>query len=98
MNTPKHTPAPWHFAIPCGHSVKTISIRSGDPKQRMAAFAVVYNAYTPDSDQALANARLISAAPDLLEALRKAVERQGFTNDELIEARALIANAMGSQK
>jgi ubiquinone biosynthesis protein COQ9 len=29
----------------------------------------------------------------LLEALKKAVSRQGFSNDELIEARAAIAEA-----
>lgn len=32
---------------------------------------------------------------ELLEALKKAVDRQGFTNDELITARALIAKATG---
>ncbi len=33
----------------------------------------------------------------LAASLRKAVERQGFTNDELIEARAIIQKATGSQ-
>lgn len=42
-----------------------------------------------------ADARLIAAAPDLLEALEKAVARQGFSNDELIEAREVIAKAKG---
>lgn len=39
---------------------------------------------------------LIEAAPALLESLEKAVDRQGFTNAELIEARARIARAKGS--
>lgn len=43
-----------------------------------------------------ANAHLIAAAPELLAALEKAVERQGFTNEELIDARAVIAKAKGT--
>lgn len=42
-----------------------------------------------------ANAHLIAAAPELLEALQKAVNRQGFSNYELISARAAIAKATG---
>ena len=38
---------------------------------------------------------LIAAAPDLLEALEKAVNRQGFSNDELITSRAVINKAKG---
>lgn len=38
----------------------------------------------------------IAAAPELLEALKKAVNRQGFTNAELITARAVIAKAEGN--
>lgn len=41
---------------------------------------------------------VIAAAPELLAALEKAVERQGFTNDELLDARALIAKAKGGNK
>lgn len=47
------------------------------------------------ADEAKANASLIAAAPDLLEALEKAVARQGFSNDELISAREVIAKAKG---
>lgn len=41
---------------------------------------------------------LIAASPDLLAALEAAVERQGFTNAELIAARAAIAKAKGEPK
>ena len=39
--------------------------------------------------------RLILASRELLAALSKAVDRQGFTNDELISAREVIRKATG---
>lgn len=44
-----------------------------------------------------ANARLIAAAPTLLEMLKKAVARQGFSNEELIDARAEIKRIEGGE-
>ena len=46
--------------------------------------------------QSEADAKLIAAAPELLMALQKAVQRQGFSNNELIDARAAIAKATQS--
>lgn len=45
----------------------------------------------------LADAYLRAAAPEMLEALEDAVERQGFTNANLIFARAAIAKARGEE-
>jgi len=42
--------------------------------------------------------RLSAENAALRAALKQAVARQGFTNDELISARALIANATGKNK
>ena len=43
-------------------------------------------------------ARAVDREMALRAALKQAVVRQGFTNDELISARALIANATGENK
>lgn len=45
----------------------------------------------------LANARLIAAAPELLEALQKAVRYGGLFPDLQAEAKAAIAKATGEQ-
>ncbi len=86
----KHTPGPW---IADGYNVR---VRNG----RYVAYTGP--SHTPDSEypkqcseEDKANARLIAASPELLEALEKAVSRQGFSNDDLISARAIIAKAKG---
>lgn len=63
----KHTPGPWDAAIEHGcHAV--IAAVAGEPK----AVAIVGNRTPDDGYEAtrFANARLIAAAPELLEALR----------------------------
>lgn len=78
----KHTPGPWIY------NDTTAQVHP----PHSAAIAEVYD---HDMNRE-ANARLIVAAPELLAALQKAVARQGFSNDELLSARAAIANALGS--
>jgi hypothetical protein len=87
-----HTPGPW-----------TTDLRITTQAGRVAIepdIAVVYvqpSRYDgSESKRRLANARLIAAAPELLERLKAAVERQGFSNKELIAARATIAKAEGT--
>ena len=67
MPDTKHTPGPWKV-IPYTnqHGVETTAI-SSDDDMRNITYALPYN-----SPQAEANARLIAAAPDLLEALKYA--------------------------
>lgn len=91
----QHTPGPWHAKPQCGLSgwVDVVSV-------------------TPDGREALpfaackhfdevANARLIAAAPDLLDALKavlnNCLDSQGLA-DAYKQARAAIAKATGEQK
>lgn len=64
MTKTKHTPGPWYFGIPSG---------TGNPfvqRGRSGGFTVV----AFDVESAIADARLIAAAPELLEALKSARE------------------------
>ena len=105
----KHTPGPWMVLIsrdnegitgfrPVNHTHTAIALGNeywlhGDKPTPDE------NGYNQPNDMAdicdflIHTARLIAAAPELLEALKKAVDRQGFTNQELIEAREVIAKA-----
>jgi hypothetical protein len=93
----KHTPGPWQIIpYPDGHSF----IREGDAPERFVANVSGHN-YE-------ANARLIAAAPDMLEALRllmAATQFITFDRDSNIEyaeardhARAAIVKATGEPK
>ena len=60
----KHTPGPWRKSIPVGHGKASTILDSSREQYRLAD---VY--WTPSGDGE-ANARLIAAAPELLEALQ----------------------------
>ena len=93
----KHTPAPWHFGFKtiyaCGEHGRTYPI------------ATVFDHDLPDKSEAVGNAQLISAAPDLLEALIRllpmaeddALQYGGKPDcdDDITFARAAIAKANG---
>jgi hypothetical protein len=89
----KHTPGPWSV---------------DDPHQIWAESAGEYVAITRVEDwdtipreQAEANARLIAAAPELLEALKAMLtnweEAPAYGSDAAAKARAAIAKATGEQ-
>lgn len=87
----KHTPGPWHV-VP-----ENLSVRD-EGSQFVAACLSMEPGQT---EQDVANARLISAAPELLEALRK-LELSVRNNHSYItleirtkEARAVMAKAIG---
>ena len=99
----KHTPGPW--------TAHPIELNHGLPYTPVAASTLIAKAYSTafgDHEQSDANARLIAAAPELLEALKgldEAYCRAGadLTRDErhedrlrLIAARAAIAKATGA--
>ena len=77
----KHTPGPWFV----------------DAHNNVLAEGclVAFPSVAAGLEKQEANARLIAAAPELLGALQKAVARQGFSNDELRDARAAITKAKG---
>lgn len=95
-----HTPAPW-FPVQPAKGAWTVNVADDEWAQTIAtAFC---NEYIPiDEPTAEANARLIAAAPDLLDALRTAESfMAGFEGDELQDGiderlaaiRAVIAKA-----
>ena len=87
----KHTPGPWRIGTPPPNGEQTIGTQQG----LMVAVATT-GAGTPTE----ANARLIAAAPDLLEALNALADyvddRAGDNECRPLEnARAAIAKAEG---
>ena len=87
----KHTPGPWRF----------------EPHSVDSNYMLIYCSNTPGEGDNVrgycgaANARLIAAAPDLLEALQRLIEsgdvRDAGEAGALKQARAAIAKATGEQ-
>jgi uncharacterized protein (DUF58 family) len=98
----KHTPGPWGYEqttlticrlIVSTEDVKALNITpKADPNHTIA---YVPNDVTPKEQEA--NARLIAAAPELLEALKEILARAGFNQGGWRDARAAIAKAEGLQ-
>lgn len=95
--TTKHTPGPW--AVRYDYVVQAPSFDDG----RLVPVAQPYGVNSDGTDL-FANARLISAAPELLDAAKNFVEwfKCGRIGDrpeaELDAARAAIAKATGEQQ
>jgi hypothetical protein len=96
----KHTPGPWEPI----HGCKNEGFEVYGPPHKDRSGSVQYLvAKLPYDSHAKANARLIAAAPGLLEALDRAVQDidSGWADDAedrfpwLIDARAAIAKARG---
>ena len=93
-----HTPGPWTFgrAIPADDTVSRI-VRAGDDH-----IAVVMD-LDGAAQEAVDNARLISAAPDLLEALKRVMRHVpadaggASLGDDMYRARLSIARATGGK-
>ena len=101
MTDTKHTPGPWVWE----HWQMGLTAQNGT---RVLAYYDYegMSLYGKTEDEQNANAHLIAAAPDLLEALGEAVSAiewwqrehgccHGATDDELNAARAAIAKAKG---
>lgn len=101
MNEPKHTPLPW-FLSASAHEDADFLIGTSKPDERGEGFNPQV-ALIRTSNASYANARLIAAAPELLEALKSLLFncRQGNGNaawDKAFEkADAAIAKATGGQ-
>lgn len=92
MSEEKHTPGPWRVGKGGPNMCPTV----GTEKGLMVAM-VAYG----DSHPTQANARLIAAAPDLLEALENLTIAigMGWDLDGVLEvSRAAIAKAKGDQQ
>ena len=89
MSEAKHTPGPWQWTQ---HFDPTISIYKD-------GFGQIARLYDSSAGTGKANARLIAAAPDLLDALVQFVDEfEGCYADgepAMIKARAAIAKATG---
>lgn len=92
----KHTPGPWYVmdkGFQRRYPVPTV-YAPGD-ELRYIAFCQDLPSFGEPTNN-LANARLIAAAPELLEALKYAVDNPEFCSSEFdIVARAAIAKAEG---
>lgn len=89
MNEPTHTPGPWaaFFDVVKNH---TNVIKIGKTTDLLFSL--------PGYDKHDPNVRLITAAPELLEALEKAVELFGESDAEWAEtSKQAIARARGKQ-
>jgi len=95
----QHTPGPWKCSQHLGHPAWSVHMDAGD---RGRGSTIVDGVAGIDLEQRLANARLIAAAPDLLEALQymlevcPAIDKQGEEAHQL--ANAAIAKATGEQQ
>ena len=88
MSEAKHTPGPWQWTQ---HFDPTISIYKD-------GFGQIARLYDSSAGTGKANARLIAAAPDLLDALQSIIEdidSEFGTDCDYNKARAAIAKATG---
>lgn len=97
----KHTPGPWLIDAGMCHSGDIATIYNTTDKW-VTIYAPNWAATGIDEHEQSANARLISAAPDLLSALNAMITHMGMDEDEynkstFDKARAAIAKATGEQ-
>lgn len=77
----KHTPGPWHDVMPLyPEGTSAHKVITGGPDGLPHIAYIPKNGYAATADEALANARLIAAAPDLLTAASKGL---GFVEHAL---------------
>ena len=92
----KHTPGPWFVPAPTYRTLY-VEARIGN----MMLQEVASCGPTADPAQQAANARLIAAAPELLEALADCVAHMHWTQPQgetaLKKAKAVIAKATGGE-
>jgi hypothetical protein len=104
----EHTPGPWEWSGGLSDSYYRLVAPNADYRERNVLEVVegtVYSEYSSDSayiDATPANARLIAAAPDLLDALEEFCGGlfsypPGSIGDEVLQkAKAAIAKATGA--
>lgn len=96
MSAVKHTPGPWHAREWQCRGVTSVG-RVADNRVGFEQIAECSgNGRQVSNEQEEADARLIAAAPDLLEALKGVLRVADRKTDEFDAARAAIAKATGS--
>lgn len=106
MNT-KHTPGPWRHHLGRGSNPRFHIQNQGGYQIASTVTLVMHRLAVEENTQREANARLIAAAPELLEALQGMVDSYGQAACECIDphvpghcpcciARAVIAKAKGT--
>ena len=95
MTTPKHTPGPWNYGQVKENPIFDIigPDLTGRGKEVVGTFRA-----TQSRVENLANAHLIAAAPDMLDALQAIVDAFGDQNSLLIDqCKAALNKAIGKQ-
>lgn len=96
MDDSKHTPGPWRISRTSGMEI--FISHDHDQPNRVAGYFAEVRRFTSDSEQVEANAQLIAAAPDLLEALIDLADwYREHTGLPPTAANAAIAKATGGQ-
>lgn len=98
MSKPKHTPGPWKFI----GEVSEVRTVTPDPTSQYGNGTpiVSFSEWDLNSKEKQANARLIAAAPELLDALRAVRSSLPLTVDPTpleIQINAAIAKATGGE-
>jgi hypothetical protein len=100
----KHTPGPWTYwnNIHYGWKTNPYSVTVQKPGVHSVTVANIPARQTISKDEARANAKLISAAPDLLDALQTMPQGPSNTDQEwwdwIDKARKAIDKATGEEK
>lgn len=104
MSGVKHTPGPWEAREVRTQVGRAFRIGAGEMLEAGKGCCIIYDDYcgNPDNERK-ANARLIAAAPDLLEIAQEILDR-GYVSESIPEERAdhlalraAIARARGEQ-
>lgn len=96
----KHTPAPWVHEAEWVYALERAVWKNGEEKFRNRFSARLECRADVEWDELEANARLMAAAPDLLEALQKLLDEtdggcQPCGENVVIQACVAIAKALG---
>lgn len=92
----QHTPGPWGISSQSVSTIKQFDFMGETSVLIASAQGHDNSGFFPSYDERDANARLIAAAPDLLEALKGVLRVADRATDEFDAARAAIAKATGS--
>ena len=97
-----HTPGPWKFVKHSNYSHYFGRVKTLQEGRNYPGVALVeHNGRTISKEEVEANANLIAAAPELLEALEEMYEKCNISPDDAphrVKARAAIAKAKGNSK